>query len=170
MSVDTTRVVIRPRSLRELHGEWTVFAPLDTESLHHEASCTISQLQLDEETRKHLLVIELRPKKGRVSGALLLPSGLMQEPGIVLQFEDSEPAPARQIKTALPHGILVDLDFDEAMTVLLMSSRRLNVMGTADTGEEVNFSIPLDGFASALTRARHHQACLHSIKKDRLFP
>ncbi|WP_267549470.1 invasion associated locus B family protein [Rhizobium rhizogenes] len=170
MAVDTTRVAARPRSLREVHGEWTVFAPLDTESLHHEASCTISQVQLDEETRKRLLVIELRPRKGRVTGSLLLPSGLMREPGVVLQFEESEPGPARQIQTALPNGVLVDLDFDEAMTVLLMSSHRLHVMATADTGEEVNFSIPLSGFSSALARARHHQACSHSIKKDRRFP
>jgi invasion protein IalB len=161
MAVDTMQVATRPRSSRVVHGEWTVFAPLDTETLHHEASCTISQVQLDEETRKRLLVIELCPRKGRVTGSLLLPSGLMQEPGVVLQFEESEPAAARQFQTVLPRGCLVDLDFDEAMTVQLMSSRRLHVMAIADTGEGVHFSIPLDGFASALARARHYQASLH---------
>ncbi|MFJ6327306.1 MULTISPECIES: invasion associated locus B family protein [unclassified Rhizobium] len=170
MAADTTRLAPRSPSLREVHGEWTVFAPLDTTDLRHEALCTISQVQLDEETRKRLLVIELRPRKGRVTGSLLLPSGLMHEPGVVLQFEESEPALIRQFQTESPNGALIDLVFDEALTVLLMSSRRLHVMATAETGEEVNFSISLNGFASALARARHHQDCLHSTKKDRFLP
>jgi len=156
MVVDTTRLAARSPALREIHGEWIVFAPSIRAGLHDATACTISQVQLDGETRKRLLVIELRPEKGRVTGSLLLPPGLMHEPGVVLQFEESEPAPARQFQTTSSNGTLVDLAFDEAMTVLLMSCRRLHVLATAETGEEVNFSIPLNGFASALARARHH--------------
>lgn len=145
MVIDTTRVAAHPRCLREMHDEPAVFTPLDADSADHETSCTISRVQLDEETRKRLLVIELHPGKGRVTGSLLLPSGLMREPGVPLRFEENAHATARQIQTASPNGALVELDFDEATTMPLMSSRRLHVTATADTGEDANFSIPLGG-------------------------
>ena len=139
--------------LREVHGDWTLTTTPQPARVLDDACSIISQVQLDEETRRRLLVIELRPGRERVAGALLLPSGLSQDQGVVLQFEESAPS-SRQALIVQSKGYLVDLDFDEATVAKLTSSRCLHVTAGTDTGDEINFSIPLNGFASALARAR----------------
>lgn len=153
MTADKSRRANGVNSLREIHGDWTLSAAIRAACLESDGSCVISHVQLDSETRKRLLVIELRANKGRVTGALLLPSGLLNERGVVLQFEESAPGSARQLH-AESKGCLVDLDFDEPIIKKLTCSRCLHVIAAAETGEEVNFRIPLNGFASALARAR----------------
>jgi invasion protein IalB len=98
-------------------------------------------------------VIELRPIRGRIAGALLLPAGLSRKQGVVLQFEESAPGSSQRFLAQFK-GCLVDLDLDETTVEKLASSRYLHITAEAERGGEVNFAIPLNGLANALARAR----------------
>lgn len=85
-------------------------------------------------------------------GTLLLPAGLSRTQGVMLQFEESAPGLRRRLLAQFK-GCLVDLDLDEATVAKLASSRCLHITAKAEAGGEVNFAIPLNGLATALTRA-----------------
>ncbi|MFK0161051.1 invasion associated locus B family protein [Rhizobium sp. NPDC090279] len=141
-------------ALREVHGDWLVLGSIQANESSAQKSCVIVQEQIHTETRQRLLLIELRPDAGRVTGTLVLPFGLLFQKGVVLQVDEGSRAPAVPFRTALPVGCFVDLEIDALRLALLKTGKMLQIHAiAADTGQIVTFPVSLNGFSSALARA-----------------
>ncbi len=139
---------------RERHGDWILSIVSETVADRPRQRCTISHVQFGLETRKPILSIELYPEKRGLRGTLVLPAGLRRENGVVLEGDEAASGLAQPFRAEFPLGCAVDLDLDAAMIASLRRDRNLHVRATADnTGREVIFTIPLNGFSATLRRA-----------------
>jgi invasion protein IalB len=136
-------------SLRETHGAWVVSCVQQQAK-----SCSLSQSQVDKNSGKRVLAIELGAPAGDVvNGVLVLPFGLLLDQGVTLQVDDGEPGAAMRFHTCLPAGCVVRLSFDAAMLTKLRAGTALKVnAAAAENGSPVAFSISLAGLTSALDR------------------
>lgn len=139
-------------SLNETHGDWRVacMAPADV------VRCAVSQTQVQGENRQRVLAIELTAAEGgnAAGGTLVLPFGLNLDQGAVLSIDEGESLPPLRFSTCLPAGCVVPLAFNQDAVTAMRSGTALKVKVAAnDSGQEVNFSISLSGFTSALARA-----------------
>jgi invasion protein IalB len=137
-------------ALSETHGDWTV----NCTRTQANKLCSLSQQQLDSNSRQRLLAIELTATDpSKTQGTLALPFGLLLKPGATLQIDDGVPAAPLPFRTCLPGGCLVPLAIDEKTVALLRQGTVLKISATAaDSGQTVTFNISLKGFASALAR------------------
>jgi invasion protein IalB len=136
-------------SLNETHGDWTVACIAQDNNKR----CTLSQQQVDAQSRQRMLAIELgRVTDGHTQGALVLPFGLALEKGVVLRVDEDKPLPALAFRTCLPAGCVVPVSFDNAMITALREGKQLQLEAVADGGKPVSFSISLAGLAGALDR------------------
>ena len=136
-------------SLRETHGAWVVSC------VQQEAkNCSLSQSQVDKNTRKRVLAIELGAPAGDVvNGVLVLPFGLLLDQGVTLQVDEAEPGPPLRFHTCVPAGCVVRLSFAGPALEALRAGTTLKVNGAAaENGSPVAFSISLSGLTSALER------------------
>lgn len=136
-------------SLTENHADWLVTCAARPQA---GPVCSVSQQQSSQQSGQRVLVIELRPVGGGVTGAVSLPFGLDLESGIAIEVDDGARLPLR-FKTCLSSGCLVELAFDGPGSRALQSGKVLNVTATASGGDEAKFAVSLAGFASALARA-----------------
>lgn len=140
-------------SLSETHGDWTVTCTAPENIV----GCAITQSQMADESRQRVLAMELRPgEDGEVTnGILLLPFGLRLDDGVRLAIDDdSETFQTLRFSTCLPAGCLVPLSYNGAAVSALRAGSTLFVKANAsDNGQEIRFSISLDGFISAHSRA-----------------
>lgn len=114
--------------------------------------CALSQTQAQQNGQR-LLVVELgAPAGNTVTGTLVLPFGLALDSGIGLQIDDKTAGQSLRVRTCLPGGCLVNLTFDAAMLVALRAGTALKIKAVADDGVAASFSIPLQGFGTALDR------------------
>lgn len=150
----TTRLPGGADALREVHGDWLVLGAIQANETSTQKSCVIVQEQIHNDTRQRLLLIELRPDAGKVTGTLVLPFGLLFQKGVVLQVDEGSRAPAIPFRTALPAGCFIDLEIDALRLSLLKTGKTMQIHAiAADTGQIVTFPVSLNGFASALARA-----------------
>ena len=136
-------------NLREGHGDWQVTcAPAEGV-----VKCAMSQIQLAE-NRQRVLSIELTSGDdgATASGALVLPFGLDLSSGVAHRVDEGKMGTVRPFRTCLPVGCLVDVAFDAVAVASLRAGNQLNVVATADGGQEVIFSVSLAGFTSAYNR------------------
>jgi invasion protein IalB len=139
-------------SLNETHGDWRVTCATQ-ESI---VRCAVSQVQVNNQNRQRVLTVELlaTERGGSAEGTLVLPFGLALDRGVVLSIDEGEPRPPLRFSTCLPAGCLVPLTFNTDAVTAMRAGTTLKVKATAnDSGQEVNFSISLSGFTSALARA-----------------
>ncbi|MFN8681315.1 invasion associated locus B family protein [Paracoccus sp. P2] len=139
-------------SLNETHGDWRVTCTVPEGAVR----CVISQTQLSNENRQRVLAVELSATENgqAASGTLVLPFGLNLDQGAVLSIDEGEFLPPLRFSTCLPAGCLVPLTFNADAVTAMRAGTALKVKAAAnDSGQEVNFSISLSGFTSALTRA-----------------
>lgn len=139
-------------SLSETHGDWSVSCTAPERN----ARCAISQTQVQGQNRQRVLTIELSATEGgsAASGTLVLPFGLNLDQGVVLSIDEGEFLPPLRFSTCLPAGCLVPLTFNQDAVTVMRAGTALKVkVAASDSGQEVNFSISLTGFTSALARA-----------------
>lgn len=141
-------------SLQEAHGDWTVScrAAMSADGAKTRL-CAISQQHVDQRTRQRALSIELRPDAGGAKGTLSLPFGLVLDKGVSYQLDDGAVGATQRFRTCLPTGCVVDVDFDPRTVASFKTAKALTVKATADGGQEVEFSISLNGFVNAYGRA-----------------
>ncbi|HWK64106.1 MAG TPA: invasion associated locus B family protein [Rhizobiaceae bacterium] len=136
-------------SLNETHGDWTVACVVQDNNKR----CTLSQQQVDAQSRQRMLAIELGASSdGKAQGALMLPFGLALEKGVVLRVDDGEPLPSLAFRTCLPAGCVVPVSFDTATIASLRKGKQLQLEAVADGGKPISFSISLAGLGGALDR------------------
>ncbi len=139
-------------TLNETHGEWRVTCAAPEGAVR----CAISQAQVRGENRQRVLAIEIFAAEGgnTASGTLVLPFGLKLDQGAVFAIDEGQALPPLRFSTCLPAGCLVPLSFNKDAVTAMRTGKALKVKAAAnDSGQEVNFSISLAGFASALARA-----------------
>jgi invasion protein IalB len=144
-------------SLRETYEDWTVNCVVQQDQDKHSVKiCVISQEQIDDRTKQHVLAIQLWPgtAKEPAKSTVVLPFGLNVQKDITLQFDDGAVAATRRINTCEPIGCLLDVPVDSAMLAALGRSKALKIGAAAnDGGQQVNFGISLKGFSKAYARA-----------------
>lgn len=141
-------------SLQEAHGDWTVSCRVIKSADSAKAKrCTISQQHIAEQTRQRALTIELMPQGGGTKGTLVLPFGLVLDKGVSYQLDDGAVGATQRFRTCFPVGCLVDVDFDARTVASLKAAKTLKAKASADGGQEVEFSISLNGFSNAYERA-----------------
>lgn len=112
----------------------------------------MSQIQTQQNGQR-ILAIELNALSGNVvSGTLVLPFGLGLDSGATLQIDDKPTMRSLRFRTCLPDGCLLPVTFDAASLATLRSGTALKVKVVADGGAAAQFSISLQGFATALDR------------------
>lgn len=138
-------------SLNEKHGDWTVACATRESAVH----CAMSQTQVRGESRQRVLAVEMTASaSGDSTGTLVMPFGLALDQGVVLSIDESEFLPPLRFSTCVRAGCLVPLTFDQDAVAAMRVGTALKVKVTAsDSDQEVNFSISLAGFSSALARA-----------------
>ncbi|QYO78967.1 invasion associated locus B family protein [Devosia salina] len=136
-------------SLLESHGSWQLVCT----SPEGTVRCVLSQTQLAE-NRQKVLSIELSHGDDRntASGVLVLPFGLDLARGITYRLDEDQASAVQPFRTCLPVGCLVDIAFDADMVASLGTGDQLDVIATADGGQEIAFSISLAGFSNAHDR------------------
>lgn len=136
-------------SLREGHGDWQVActAPEGT------VRCAMTQTQVSE-NRQRVLSIELTTGDDAMaaSGALVLPFGLDLASGVAYRVDERNTGAAQPFRTCLPVGCVINVAFDASTVASLRAGSQLDVITTADGGQETVFSISLAGFSSAHDR------------------
>lgn len=93
------------------------------------------------------------PRAREASGNVALPFGLALQKGVALAVDDKAMGETRPFSTCLVGGCLVPLAFSAAALASLNGGGTLKVKGVAlDSGREIEFAVPLAGFASAMER------------------
>ena len=139
-------------SLNETHGDWTVTCV----TLDGTVRCAVSQIQINSENRQRVLSVELTANDGgnAAGGTFVLPFGLALDQGVALSIDEGEPMASLRFSTCLPAGCLVPLTFDQNAITAMRAGAALKAKAAANGGgQDVNFSISLSGFTSALARA-----------------
>lgn len=102
---------------------------------------------------QRVLAIELNAPSGNtVTGALILPFGLALDADVTFQIDDEPAMQPVRFRTCIPAGCLVNIGFDAPTLATLRAGAALKVKAVADGGTAAPFSIPLQGFATALDR------------------
>jgi invasion protein IalB len=153
-------------ALSETHGNWTVACQAVTPASASATSktargsdngtperrCTLAQRQATEKGER-VLVIEWHPSEGGLKGTMILPFGLALTRGVVLRVDDGEPGEAQAFSTCLPAGCIVPLAGDDSLVEALRSGQALHVLVSERTGQALQLTVPLKGFAAAHDRA-----------------
>lgn len=137
-------------ALSETHGDWTV----NCRVINNAKACAYSFQQLDRNSNQRAYAVELTGiNDTEAMGTLALPFGLALGKGVSLSVDDKPMGQPLAFSTCLLTGCLVPVSFPAAAVAQLKAGVSLKVTGTViDTGQEIHFSIPLNGFANASKR------------------
>ncbi len=136
-------------SLNETYKDWRVSCALQG----NQKRCTLSQVQAQQNGQRVLAIEFSAPSGNSVTGTLVLPFGLALDPGVAFQVDEKPAMQPARFRTCMPHGCLVAVTFDASTLAALRAGTALKVKAVAENGTSVPFSIPLQGFATALDRA-----------------
>lgn len=136
-------------SLQETYQDWRLTCTIEENA----RVCAVSQDQAQQNGQR-LLAVELRTRaNGGLSGTLLLPFGILFEPGVSAQIDDAPPVARLPFRTCLPNGCVALFPIDRALMQKLKAGTalKLNVTTAADT--KLSFPVSLKGLGAALDRA-----------------
>lgn len=135
-------------AITETHGNWTV----NCQVVNNTKVCSTSYQQFDGKNQR-VFAVELSPREGKAFGNAALPFGLALQKGTSLTVDDRAIGETRPFSTCVSGGCLVPLSFDAATLTVLNRGSTLKIKGVAlETEREIEFSVPLAGFASAMGR------------------
>ncbi|RVU18707.1 invasion associated locus B family protein [Methylobacterium oryzihabitans] len=136
-------------AVSEVYGDWTISCSRENDR----RQCQLSQAQGDSRTGNRRFSIELQqPQDGRAQGLVLMPLGLSLEPGITFKLDDATLGKGAPYTTCVAAGCLAPISFPTVATDAMKTAVALRITGTKPNGEAETFSVPLAGFAAALTR------------------
>jgi invasion protein IalB len=135
-------------SLQETYQDWRLACTIEENA----RVCAVSQDQAQQNGQR-LLAVDLRARpNGGLSGTLLLPFGILFEPGVSAQIDDAPPVARLPFRTCLPNGCVALFPIDRALMQKLKAGTalKLNVTTAADT--KLSFPVSLKGLGAALDR------------------
>lgn len=136
-------------SLRETFEDWQVACVAQAGARR----CALSQEHLNQ-NRQRVLAIELIPAgSSTLTGTLVMPFGLLFEPGVTLHLDDKPLGKPLRMRTCLPIGCIVPVQFDGTTVNALRVGAVLKLIAMPSEGSTpVTFSISLKGLAAGLNR------------------
>lgn len=139
-------------SLSERYGEWAV----NCRSAEADVECSVSQAQVQQKTGQRVLTVEFTVEEnGGLKGVLVMPFGLRLADGVALSVDDDKPIAKLPFSTCLPSGCIAPVSSENRALEGLTGAETLNATVVAnDTGREITFAIPLEGFAKATARLK----------------
>ncbi|TPK75654.1 invasion associated locus B family protein [Mesorhizobium sp. B2-4-15] len=135
-------------SLQETYQDWQLACSMQDNA----RVCTVTQDQTQKNGQR-LLAVELRVgQKGGLIGTLLLPFGILFDPGVTPQIDDQPPMAQQRLRTCLPTGCIVVFPIDRPTLgkMKVGSVLKLNVTTAAET--PLTFPVSLNGLSAALDR------------------
>jgi invasion protein IalB len=137
-----------PSSLREVYQDWSV-----TCSVREKARvCSLAQDQVQQNGQRLLAVeIAARPD-GSTTATLLLPFGILLDPGVTLQIDDQPPLSPQRFRTCLPTGCVSVFTVDRPTLEKLRGGSVLKLNVTTDAETPLSFPVSLRGLTAALDR------------------
>lgn len=135
-------------SLQETYQDWRLACTIQENA----RACTVSQDQTQQNGQRLLAVELLARPNGGLSGTLLLPFGILFEPGVSVEIDDAPPVARLPFRTCLPNGCIAMFPIDRAIAQKLKAgvALKLNVTTAADT--KLSFPVSLKGLGAALDR------------------
>ncbi|MBZ9920809.1 MULTISPECIES: invasion associated locus B family protein [unclassified Mesorhizobium] len=135
-------------SLQETYQDWSLACTIQDNA----RACSVSQDQTQKNGQR-LLAVELRAgPKGGLTGTLLLPFGILFDPGVTIQIDDQPPLGQLRFRTCLPNGCVAQFPIDRALAQKLKAGGVLTLNVITDAETKLNFPVSLKGLAAALDR------------------
>lgn len=135
-------------SLQETYQDWRLACTIQDNA----PACAVSQDQ-SQKNGQRLLAVELRPRgNGGLSGTLLLPFGILFEPGVAVQIDDQPALGLLKFRTCLPDGCVALFPIDRALMQKLKAGAVLNLNVTTAAETKLSFPVSLKGLGAALDR------------------
>lgn len=135
-------------SIQESYSDWQISCGISSGT----RVCSMIQQQTNRETRQRVLAVELQRTDAGMEGALVLPFGILLDNGATLRVDEGAALQPQRFRTCLPAGCVVPLNFDSEFVGAMARGGQLNVMATAETGNEISFAVSLRGFSAASSR------------------
>lgn len=134
-------------ALQETYQDWSLSCQRQPQ-----ASCAISQQQV-QQSGQRVLAIELRRSgDGGLTGSLVLPFGLSLDAGVALQVDEAAPQTPLRFSTCLPAGCLVPIIFDAETMSVLKGGTALKIKVQSLDEKDITLPISLKGLAAAIDR------------------
>jgi invasion protein IalB len=135
-------------SVSELYGSWTV----DCRMADGQKQCRLLQIQTSNQTNQKLVVEFRVPQNGKLEGTIILPFGLKLDSGGRLKLDDKDLDIGLRFLTCVPAGCVLPVSFSMTGVDAMKNSKILTVASLTLSNEIAAFNVPLDGFASAISR------------------
>lgn len=134
-------------SLQETYQDWQLSC-----TIHDNArACSILQDQ-SQRNGQRLLAVELGMRSDGAVVTLLLPFGILLDPGIAPQIDDQPPLSALRFRTCLPTGCVAVFPVDAETLRKLRTGSVLRLKVTTAAQTALVFSVSLKGLAAAVDR------------------
>ena len=166
-SAQNSNVPDGANSLSETFKDWTVRcvsqapapkagakqARKPREAAGHGRLCVLWQRQLTQK-RQRILIVELRPEHGGLTGTLVLPFGLKLAKGAVLQIDNGRLSQPFAFSTCLPAGCIVPLQLGTEAVASLHRGHQLSVLLSTLDDKQLKLTVSLAGFGPAYDRVQ----------------
>ncbi len=137
-----------PSSLREVYQDWSVACSVQENA----RVCSLSQDQVQQNGQRLLAVEIQRRADGSTTTTLLLPFGILLDPGVTLQIDDQPPLSQQRFRTCLPTGCLAVFAIDRPTLGKMRGGSVLKLNVTTDAETPLTFPVSLHGLSAALDR------------------
>lgn len=137
-----------PSSLREVYQDWSVACSVQENA----RVCSLSQDQVQKNGQRLLAVEIQRRADGSTMATLLLPFGILLDPGVTLQIDDQPPFSPQRFRTCLPTGCIAVFAIDRSTLGKMRGGTVLKLNVTTDAETPLTFPVSLHGLTAALDR------------------
>lgn len=137
-----------PSSLREVYQDWSVACSVQENA----RVCSLSQDQVQQNGQRLLAMEIQRRADGSTTASLLLPFGILLDPGVTPQIDDQPPLSRQRFRTCLPTGCIAVFSIDPTTLAKLRGGSVLKLNVTTDAETPLTFPVSLHGLTAALDR------------------
>ncbi len=110
------------------------------------------------------IAVEEAPTENKKVIRVAVPVGLLIQPGLILRADDQKGIPAR-FTVCLPNACFASIDSANDIVAQMKKGKNLLIAGRNMQGKEINISMPLSGFGTALEGAALDTKALEDQQK-----
>jgi invasion protein IalB len=140
-----------PTSLSETYDAWTVRCANQQQGDKTRRVCQMSQELMQQQTRQRVLTFAVAQAENGARATLIMPFGLLLSDGFRIQIAD-EVLLRGAYRTCLPAGCVAEVELPADAIAKLEGAENVNVVMTAESGQQVKTDVSLKGFAAAYKR------------------
>ncbi|MGV1760851.1 invasion associated locus B family protein [Rhizobium sp. A22-96] len=135
-------------TVQEIYQDWRLTCNMRDKV----STCAVSQDQTQQNGQR-LLAAEIQMRAdGSAIATLLLPFGIVLDPGVTPNVDDQPALKPVRFRTCLPTGCIALLPVDSATLAKLRAGSRLNLKVIGDPDKALSFQVSLRGLSAALDR------------------